>query len=173
MAVARGERWSADEAVTRLFGAHYRPLVRIAVLLLADSGVAEEVVQDAYVRLHQHWWRLREPDRALAWLRTTVVNGARSALRRRGVAERYLARQPTDSTAPSAESGAIDVLEQQAVLAALRRLPTRQREALVLRYYADLSEAEIAEVMGVSRGAVKSHAARGLAALRLQLERAS
>jgi RNA polymerase sigma-70 factor (sigma-E family) len=168
--MARGERWSADEAVTRLFGAHYRPLVRIAVLLLADRGAAEEVVQDAYVRLHQHWWRLREPDRALAYLRASVVNGARSALRRRGVAQRWLAAQPPLADVRSAESGAVEVLQQQAVLALLRTLPTRQREALVLRYYADLSEAEIADVMGISRGAVKSHAARGLAALRQQLE---
>lgn len=173
MAVARGEQWTADEAVTRLFGAHYRPLVRLAVLLLADQGAAEEVVQDAYVRLHQHWRQLREPDRALGYLRTSVVNGARSAMRRRGVAQRYLAAAEPPPDMPSAESGALGVLEQEAVLAALRRLPTRQREALVLRYYADLSEAEIAEVMGVSRGAVKSHTARGVAALRLSMERAS
>lgn len=173
MAATRGERWTADEAVTLLFGAHYRPLLRLAVLLLADQGAAEEVVQDAYVRLHQSWRRLREPDRALAYLRTSVVNGARSALRRRGVAERYAARTAPGPHAPSAESGALGVLEQEAVLAALRRLPTRQREALILRYYADLSEAEIADVMGISRGAVKSHAARGVAALRQSLERVS
>jgi RNA polymerase sigma-70 factor (sigma-E family) len=173
VAVAHGQRWSADEAVTHLFGAHYRPLVRLAVLLLGDQGAAEEVVQDAYVRMHQHWRRVREPDRALAYLRACVVNGARSALRRRGVAQRYLDAATALPDAPSAESGALGVLEQQAVLAALRRLPTRQREALVLRYYADLSEAEIAEVMGISRGAVKSHTARGVAALRQSLERVS
>ena len=80
------QRWDADEAVTRLYGAHYRLLVRLAVLLLADAGAAEEVVQDAYVRLHQHWRRLRDPDQALAYLRTSVVNGARSALRAGGQA---------------------------------------------------------------------------------------
>lgn len=173
MGVAREFRWSADEAVTHLFAAHYRPLVRLAVLLLADRGAAEEVVQDAYVRLHQHWRRLREPDRALAYLRTSVVNGARSALRRRGVAQRYLDRAVPPPHAPSAETGALGVLEHERVLAALAGLPARQREALVLRYYADLSEAEIAEVMGISRGAVKSHTARGVAALRETLERVS
>ncbi len=80
--------WSADEAVTRLFSAHYRQLVRLAVLLLADRAVAEELVQDAYVQLHARWGRLREPHKALGYLRASVVNAARSAQRRRGVAER-------------------------------------------------------------------------------------
>jgi RNA polymerase sigma-70 factor (sigma-E family) len=162
--------WTADEAVTRLFGAHYRPLVRLAALLLADRGAAEEVVQDAYVRLHQRWHRLRDPDQALSYLHTSVVNGARSALRHRGVRERYLAGIRPVPDAPSAEAGALTVLEHQRIVAALRTLPVRQREALVLRYYADLSEAEIAEAMGVSRGAVKSHTSRAMAALRVRLE---
>jgi RNA polymerase sigma-70 factor (sigma-E family) len=165
--------WTADEAVTRLFAAHYRQLVRLAALLLADTGAAEEVVQDAYVRLHQRWWRLREPDRALGYLRTSVVNGARSALRRRAVARRYAAGLRLAEDTPSAEAQHLDSLESAALLAALRRLPARQRETLVLRYYGDLSEAEIADAMGISRGAVKSHAARGIAALRQTVERAS
>jgi RNA polymerase sigma-70 factor (sigma-E family) len=169
--VAETDRWTADEAVSRLFAAHYRQLVRLAALLLGDSGAAEEVVQDAYVRLHQHWWRLREPDRALGYLRTSVVNGARSALRHRVVARRYAdgLRPPPD--VPSAESTLIENVDNAMLLAALRQLPARQRETLVLRYYADLSEAEIAETMGISRGAVKSHAARGIAALRQTVER--
>jgi RNA polymerase sigma-70 factor (sigma-E family) len=171
--VAETDRWTADEAVTRLFATHYRQLVRLAALLLGDAGAAEEVVQDAYVRLHQHWWRLREPDRALGYLRTSVVNGARSALRRRAVARRYAEAQPPPPDVPSAESTLIEHVDNAALLAALRRLPARQRETLVLRYYVDLSEAEIAEAMGISRGAVKSHAARGIAALRLIMERES
>jgi RNA polymerase sigma-70 factor (sigma-E family) len=162
--------WTADEAVTRLFAAHYRQLVRLAALLLADRSTAEELVQDAYVRLHQHWGRLRDPDRAVGYLRTSVVNAARSAQRHRGVAERYLARWRPPPDEPSAESGALGVLEHERVITALRALPARQREALVLRYYLDLSEREIADAMGISRGAVKSHAARGLAALRTTLE---
>jgi RNA polymerase sigma-70 factor (sigma-E family) len=163
--------WDADEAVTRLFTAHYRTLVRLAALLLGDRAVAEELVQDAYVRLHQNWRRLREPDKALGYLRTSVVNAARSAQRRRGVADRYVATLPPPGDMPSAELGAMGALEHATVIAALRELPTRQREALVLRYYLDLSEVEIAEAMGISRGAVKSHASRGIATLRTTLER--
>ncbi len=171
-AVDQAAGWSADEAVTRLFAAHYRSLVRLAGLLLADPHRAEEVAQDAYVGLHRHWSRLRDTDRALAYLRQSAVNGARSALRHRKVAERHAAaadrRHPE---APSAESGALARLEQEAVMAVVAGLPARQREALVLRFYADMSEAEIAETMGCSRGAVKSHIARGVAALRLRMER--
>jgi len=165
--------WSADEAVSMLFSAHYRPLVRLAVLLLHDNSVAEDVVQDAYVALHRRWWRLRDADKAHAYLRTSVVNGARSALRHRSVADRYVARGGTgEQTVASAETGALSLLRHREVLEAVRRLPTRQREAIVLRYYAELSEAEIADAMGVSRGAVKSHASRGMAALRSSLEHA-
>ena len=163
------QEWGADEAVTRLFAAHYRPLVRLATLLLHDSGAAEEIVQDAYVALHGHWRRLRDADRALGYLRITVVNRCRSALRHRRVVQVYAAVARPGPDAPSAEAGALDLLTHDSVVAALRALPARQREALVLRYYADLSEAEIAETMGVSRGAVKSHAARGIAALKQTL----
>jgi RNA polymerase sigma-70 factor (sigma-E family) len=164
--------WDADAAVTHLFTAHYRALVRLATLLLREPGPAEEVVQDAYVALHTHWRRLRDADKALAYLRQSVVNRSRSALRRRVVADRYAATARRTNDAPSAETGALGLLEHATVIEALRALPARQREALVLRYYADLSEAEIAEVMGVSRGAVKSHTARGIAALRQSLESA-
>jgi RNA polymerase sigma-70 factor (sigma-E family) len=161
--------WGADEAVTLLFAAHYRPLVRLATLLLHDVGAAEEIVQDAYVALHGHWRRLRDPDRALGYLRTSVVNRCRSALRHRQVVQAHAAAARPTPDAPSAEAGVLDLLTHDTVVAALRALPARQREALVLRYYADLSEAEIADAMGVSRGAVKSHAARGIAALKQTL----
>jgi RNA polymerase sigma-70 factor (sigma-E family) len=168
--------WTADEAVTRLFAAHYRSLVRLASLLLSDPHRAEEVTQDAYVGLHRNWQRLRDPDRALAYLRQAVVNASRSVLRHRVVVDRHAAavrsasRAVGEASVPSAEAGALSRLEQDAVLAAVAGLPARQREALVLRYYADLSEAEIAETMGCSRGAVKSHTARGVAALRARME---
>jgi RNA polymerase sigma-70 factor (sigma-E family) len=165
---AAATTWSPDEAVTLIYAAHYRSLVRLAWLLVRDVGTAEEVVQDSFVALHGTWRRLRDADRALGYLRSSVVNRSRSALRRRQVVERHAPAPPPD--APSAEHGAMGALERQAVVAALRRLPTRQREVLVLRYYADLSEADIAETLGVSRGAVKSHAARGVAALRTSLE---
>ncbi|MFC0528553.1 SigE family RNA polymerase sigma factor [Phytohabitans kaempferiae] len=167
------EAWAADEAVTHLFTAHYRPLVRLATLLLHDSGRAEEIVQDSYVALHGHWRRLRDADKALAYLRTSVVNRSRSALRHRKVVDRHLALARPAPDVPSAEAGALDALRHDAVVAALRALPARQREALVLRYYLDLSEADIAATMGCSRGAVKSHCSRGMAALRETLERSS
>jgi len=160
--------WDADEAVTALYTAHYRALVRLAALLLRDVQAAEEVVQDAFVAMHSKWRRLREPDRALAYLRQSVVNGSRSALRHRQVVERHAPQPPPDM--PSAEHHALEELEHDRVMAALRRLPRRQREVLVLRYYADLSEAQIAETIGISRGAVKSHASRGMSALRTALD---
>jgi RNA polymerase sigma-70 factor (sigma-E family) len=161
--------WTADDAVSLMFAAHYRSLVRLAVLLMHDAAAAEDVTQDAYVALHSHWRRLRDADKALAYLRATVLNRARSALRRRSVVTRYLAAAPPPGTEPSAEAGALELVEHAAVLAVIRRLPVRQREAIVLRYYADLSEAQIADAMGISRGAVKSHTARGMAALREKL----
>jgi RNA polymerase sigma-70 factor (sigma-E family) len=163
--------WDADEAVTTLYAAHYRSLVRLSALLLRDTGAAEEVVQDAFVAMHGSWRRLRDPDKALAYLRQAVVNRSRSALRRRRTAEKHAPAPLPD--AASAEHLALGALEHQAVVAALRRLPARQREALVLRYYADLSEAQIADAMGISRGAVKSHASRGMASLRTLLEQQS
>ena len=164
------ERWGADDAVTRLYTAHYAGLVRLSVLLVRDVSTAEEVVQDAFVAMHRSWRRLRDTDKALAYLRRSVVNGSRSRLRHRGVTEKYLARQAAPSTTESAERGALDRLDYAEVVTALRRLPDRQREALVLRYYGDLSEADIAAAMGISRGAVKSHASRGMSALRTSLE---
>jgi RNA polymerase sigma-70 factor (sigma-E family) len=161
--------WTADEAVTHLFAVHYRPLVRLATLLLQDQGAAEEIVQDGYVALHGRWFRLRDADKALGYLRISVVNRCRSALRHRRVVQTHLAASRPPVDAPSAEAGALDLLQHDAVIAALRALPTRQREAIVLRYYVELSEAETAELMGISRGAVKSHTFRALAALKQTL----
>ena len=160
--------WDADQAVTALYSANYRSLVRLSILLVRDIATAEEVVQDAFVAMHNAWRRLRDPEKALSYLRQSVVNRSRSVLRHRAVVEKYAPKGLPD--APSAENGAITELERTEVIKALGRLPTRQREALVLRYYADLSEAEIASTMGISRGAVKSHTARGMAALRSVLE---
>ena len=160
--------WSADRAVIELYSQHYRALVRLAALLVRDTPTAEEVVQDSFVAMHGGWQRLRDTEKALAYLRQAVVNRARSVLRHRTVVDKNLQKAPPDM--PSAEHGALVLLERHAVVAALRDLPGRQREAIVLRYYADLSEAEIATAMGISRGAVKSHTARGMSALRAALE---
>jgi RNA polymerase sigma-70 factor (sigma-E family) len=164
---ARAE-WSADLAVVELYSQHYRALVRLAALLVRDTPTAEEVVQDSFVAVHEGWQRLRDTEKALAYLRQAVVNRSRSVLRHRTVVDKNLQKAPPDM--PSAEHGAFILLERSAVVAALRDLPDRQREAIVLRYYADLSEAQIATAMGISRGAVKSHTARGMAALRTALE---
>jgi RNA polymerase sigma-70 factor (sigma-E family) len=163
--------WSADRAVTELYSQQYRPLVRLAALLVRDTPTAEEVVQDAFVAMHDAWQRLRDAENALAYLRQAVVNRSKSVLRHRTVVDRNLAKTTPDM--PSAEHGALVLLERSAVVAALRHLPDRQREAIVLRYYADLTEAEIAATMGISRGAVKSHTARGMIALRSALEQDS
>jgi RNA polymerase sigma-70 factor (sigma-E family) len=161
--------WDADTAVTMLYGSHWAPLVRLATLLTRDASVAEELVQDAFVALHRRWDALADPGAAHGYLRTSVVNASRSALRHRGVEERY--RQPAPPEPAGPEERAVRSSEDARVMAALRTLPRRQQEVLVLRYYSDLSEFDIAQTLGLSRGAVKSHAHRGLAALRAALER--
>jgi RNA polymerase sigma-70 factor (sigma-E family) len=160
--------WSAELAVIELYSMHYTSLVRLAAMLVRDTPTAEEVVQDAFVAMHDGWDRLRDAEKALAYMRQAVVNRSRSVLRHRLVVEKNQQQAPPDM--PSAEHGALTLLERSAVIAALRDLPDRQREAIVLRYYADLSEAEIAAAMRISRGAVKSHTSRGMAALRAALE---
>ena len=156
------------DSLTVLYTAHYRGLVRLAAYLTGDRDSAEEVVQDAYVKVLGRWGGLRDLDKGEAYLRQTVVNLSRSRLRHRVVVERHATAPPPD--AASAESGAISELDRSAVLQALAELPRRQREAIVLRYYADLSEAQTAHAMGISAGAVKSHTSRGMAALRHLLE---
>ena len=164
--VAREASLDADTALEQLYAAHWRRLVRLAVLLLRDQGAAEEVVQDAFVRVSRA--TLRDPDKTLAYLRQAVVNGARSKLRRRLVARRHVAEPPPD--VPSAEHSALAADTRRTVVTALRGLPMRQREVLVLRYYGELSESAIAAALGVTNGAVKTHASRGLAALSRVLE---
>ncbi len=164
----RAERWDADAAVEQLYASHYRRLVRLSVLLVGDVESAEEVVQDSFVAMHGRWRSLREPEKGLAYLRQTVVNRSRSVLRHRGVRARYV--PPVLPVRGGADEDAEVSERRTAVLDAMRTLPERQREVLALRYYLDLSEADIAESLGISRGAVKSHASRGVAALRSQME---
>jgi RNA polymerase sigma-70 factor (sigma-E family) len=162
-----GSAWTAEAFFTELYTLHYRKLVRSAWLLVRDEPTAEEVVQDAFVSVNEAWHQLKDADKALAYVRQAVVNRSRSVLRHQVVIEKYQQAAPPDM--PSAEYGALVSLEQAAVVAALQRLSARQREAMVLRFYADLPEGAIAEAMGISRGAVKSHMARGMAALRAAL----
>jgi RNA polymerase sigma-70 factor (sigma-E family) len=146
-----------------LYREHRMRFVRLAILLVDDPATAEDVVQEAFTGLHRHWTRLRDENAALGYLRTAVVNGSRSVLRRRRTAREYT--PPHTADARSAESLAMLSAEHQAVVSALSQLPRRQREVLVLRYYGGLSEAEIAEATGISRGTVKSTASRGLDAI--------
>lgn len=157
---------SADRALADLYAGHYARLVRLGVLLLRDQGLAEDVVQDAFVAVHRRWARI-DHGKAPAYLSTSVVNGARSALRHRTVVARHRP-EPLADAAP-ADVSVIATERRTSVLDALAALPTRQREVLVLRYYLDFSEREIATTLGISQGAVKSHASRGTAALRLTL----
>jgi len=159
----------ADEAVERLYAEHWVGLVRLGALLLRDPAVAEEVVQDAFVALHRRWDSVREPDKALAYLRRSVVNGCHSVHRRRTVAERHVP-DPV-RTVDSAETSVMAAERRTEIVSALGALPRRQREVLVLRHWLDLSEADIAATLRISAGSVKTHSSRGLAALRTTLER--
>jgi RNA polymerase sigma-70 factor (sigma-E family) len=163
--IAADTSW--DPALVDLYRSQRLPLTRLAVLLVDDRTVAEDVVQDAFLGLQRRWHAV-DPAAAAGYLRTSVVNGARSQLRRRGVARRHLrVAEPDD--APPADLAVLLDEEHREVVEAMRRLPSRQREVLVLRYWSGLSEAEIASVLGVARGTVKSSASRALAALETQL----
>jgi RNA polymerase sigma-70 factor (sigma-E family) len=155
-----------DIALTALFDAHHTQLMRLAALLGADD--AEDIASEAFYRLYRRWEKLREPAAALSYLRATVCNLVRQRLRHLGVAHRH--EEPPNQHHRSAETEVILREDQRAIAVALRRLPTRQREAVVLRYWLDLKEVEVAAAMGISCGAVKSHTARAMAALGKAME---
>ncbi|MFJ2825363.1 RNA polymerase sigma factor [Streptomyces toxytricini] len=170
---AAGEPGPGDNAprptVSELYHAHRLSMVRLAVLLVDDLATAEDVVQDAFTALYRrHGEDIAEVDNALGYLRTAVVNTSRSVLRRRRTARAWTPPAPAD--VPSAEEHVVLDEAHREVLAALARLTPRRRQVLVLRYWAELSEAEIAATLGISRGAVKSNASRALDALERILE---
>ena len=156
------------DGIAGLVERNWADLVRLAALLLRDRVQAEDVVQDAVVSCLRGQHRLRDPDAALAYLRRAVVNNARSLLRRRAMIRRHDTGQVVHM--PGADEGALSGVERDAVIVALRDLPRRQREAVVLRFYADATEKQAAEAMGVSVGSVKAYTSRGLAALQSALE---
>jgi RNA polymerase sigma-70 factor (sigma-E family) len=160
-------RRSTDEVVADLHREHALTLVRMANLLLRDRQGAEDVVQDAFISLYRAMPRLTDHDRILPYLRTAVINKARSALRHQRA---WPAPVLHELPGGSAEITVLDRADRAAVLAAVTRLPRRSREVLVLRYYLDLSDPEIAATLGVSRGTVTSTASRALAALGRQLK---
>jgi RNA polymerase sigma-70 factor (sigma-E family) len=157
------------DAVAALFEVHYVQLVRLARCLLDEPADAEDVVMDAFAGLALHWSRVRRTGDAFFYLRSSVVNACRSRLRRLRVARARMHTQLERDAAP-AEQQAMVHLEYAAVAVAVRELPRRQREVLVLRYYEGATEAEIADILGVTTGSVKVHASRGLRALAARLE---
>ncbi|MER7200521.1 SigE family RNA polymerase sigma factor [Streptomyces sp. CB01635] len=154
--------------LTETYRAHYRSLLGLAALLLDDTASCEDVVQEAFIRVHSARKRVRDPEKTLAYLRQTVVNLSRSALRRRILGLKLLTKPMPDMA--SAEEGAYDLLERDALKKALRGLQRRQREVLVMRYFADMTEAQVAEALGISLGSVKAYGSRGIAALRVAME---
>jgi RNA polymerase sigma-70 factor (sigma-E family) len=160
-----------DEAVPVLFRAHGADLVRLAYFLTGDRGAAEEAVQDAYVSLYRNWDSLRDRAASLPYLRAVVVNRCRSAHRLR--ARTIRATEPLTpelASLPGADTAALAQDEALRIAADVRRLPTRQREVVVCRYYLDLTERQTAELLEISVGSVKKHASRALARLHDQLE---
>jgi RNA polymerase sigma-70 factor (sigma-E family) len=165
----------AVAAVTELYVGHALGLVRLAVLLVGDRASAEDVVQDAFLGLYRRWDSLPDTSAPLAYLRVSVLNGCRTALRGRARSRARLHATAFAEPPPaeSAEARALLSEEQRAVARALARLPQRQREALLLRYYLGLSEEEIAAAMGISRGTVKSATSRALSAVGRMLKEGS
>ena len=159
-----------DLAVAALFREHHVELVRLALLMVGDLATAEDVVQDAFEHLHRRWHRLREPGAGLAYARSTVMNGCRSVHRRSAVARKHAPRLAGPVIySPDAATG---LAEHGELVTALRSLSRRQREVLVLRFYADLDAAEIAATLRISASTVRSTTSRGLAELARLLERA-
>ena len=158
----------AGQRVSVLYQTHALALMKLAFLMTGDQSTAEDVVQDAFLGLYRRWRSLDDADKALGYLRISVLNGCRSVHRVRFRRQGITLDAPEDTA--SAEDIAILGEANRQVLVAIRRLPARQREAVVLRYYLDMTEDQAAQAMGVSRGTVKSATSRGLAALARMLE---
>lgn len=161
------------EAVTALYHAHAVNLIRLARLMLGDAGRAEDIVQEAFLGLYRRWAQLADPDKAMQYVRTSVLNGCRTAMRpgkRRERAAGMAAALPAGVPGDAADATALAKEQRRAVLGALRMLPRRQLEVLVLRFYLDMSESQIAAELGITRGTVRSTAHRALTALSPLLE---
>jgi RNA polymerase sigma-70 factor (sigma-E family) len=152
---------ASDADIERLYRTQRLAMVRLALLLVDDRETAEDVAQDAFAALHPRWQQLHTEDAAIGYLRTCVVNGARSVLRRRRTVRRQ--PQPREDLlyADGADGHVLLAEEHREVIAAMRHLPARQREVIVLRYWSELTEPQIAATLGISVGSVKSSASRG------------
>ncbi|WP_374955491.1 sigma-70 family RNA polymerase sigma factor [Streptomyces sp. Ru72] len=166
-AVSDPDELEREAGVARLFERHYASMLRLAVLLGADDP--ENVVAEAYYQIYRKWRRLKDTEAAEAYLRSTVCNLTRMRIRHLQVARRH-EEKPTEEVVASAESTALLHDDQRVLIRALQQLPARQREALVLRHWLGLKEQEIAAAMGISCGSVKTHTARGIAALTQAME---
>jgi len=162
------DRLDADEAIAALFTEHARSLVRLARFFADDRNAAEDLVQEAFLRLRRSFHRIENPDRAVAYLRSIVLNLARDYNRRGLMSMRHRLRENVGHA--SVEDQIVMREDQLEVIDALQTLPLRQRDCLVLRYYLDLGVQEIAETLGLSANSVKTHLRRGLAALEVRLE---
>jgi RNA polymerase sigma-70 factor (sigma-E family) len=160
MDAGRGSSVDAASYLDALYAAHYLAMVRLAVQLVDDPETAEDVVQDVFAALQS---RAEPPDDPPRYLRSSVLNRCRSALRRRRVARAFLLARP--GSAEPADERSLRDAEHHRVLAAVDRLPRRQREVVILHYYEDLAIAEIAATLGISPGAVSSSLSRALANL--------
>jgi RNA polymerase sigma-70 factor (sigma-E family) len=159
------------QTVTDLFRDHHLELVRLALVMVADLATAEDVVQDAFERLHRSWPALRQPESSLAYVRSSVLNGCRSVHRRAAVARKHAPRLAEPDHA-AGQDETLGTAGRGEMVAALRHLPRRQREVLVLRFYQDLDVDEIASTLRISPGAVRSTTSRGLAKLARVLQEA-
>lgn len=168
LAVADDGRQSDDAALSLLFHRHYLPLVRLAVCLTGERDGAEDVVQDAFVSLQRHRATLRDASASEAYLRSAVVNGSRSQIRR--LVRERVRRRPAAVPSASSEERVVERDEHARVLAAVQGLPTRQREVVVCRYYLELSEADTARLLEISTGSVKRHAHRAVKAIEMRVE---
>ena len=159
-------RVSPAAAVSALYTSHALGLIRLAHIMLGNRQAAEDVVQDAFLGLYRRWPHLHEQAKALGYVRSSVLNGCRSELRRRPTAELDGSHGPP---VPSAESAVLTAAEREDIVRALRCLPDRQREVLLLRFYLDLPDDQIAAAMRIRQSTVRSAAHRGLARLRRAL----
>ena len=159
----RERRLAQQDEILATYEAHHRELVRFAALVAPEPAMAEDLVQEAFVKLYAAWRRIDDPTRVGGYLRATVLNLARGRARHLGVIRRNRPEPRPD--AASAESRAMVNDDRDRVVAALRRLSDRQRACLVLRHYEDRSESEIADILEISIGSVRTHVHRGMQAL--------
>ncbi len=162
------EAMDVDRLLVELFEREGRSLVRLARLFVDDRNAAEDLVQEAFIRLARSAHRIKDEARAAAYLRSIVLNLARDHNRRGLVSLRH--RLPLDAQQTEEEDELVLRDDQRQVIEALRSLPHRQRDCLVLRYYQELGIDDIAHTLGISRNSVKTHLQRGLAAMEARLE---